>query len=98
MHAISAIGTDGATETWWLYLLLCEDGRTYAGITLDVQARFNRHVSGKGAKFTHANHPIAILGTQPFTTKSEALRAEYVLKQLARPARLQWALRHPARG
>jgi predicted GIY-YIG superfamily endonuclease len=31
----SATGT-----TWWLYLLACADGRTYAGIAIDLEARF----------------------------------------------------------
>jgi putative endonuclease len=30
-------------KVWWLYLLACNDGRTYAGIALDVAARFRLH-------------------------------------------------------
>jgi putative endonuclease len=80
---------------WWLYLLVCADGRTYTGIALDVDARFRQHISGKGSKFTRANRPVRILGAQPFATRSQALQAEYALKQLSRPAKLQWAQRWP---
>jgi putative endonuclease len=79
------------TKCWWLYLLVCRDGRTYAGIATDVAARFAAHSSGKGAKFTRSNPPVRVLGTQAFASKSEALKAEAALKQLNRSARLAWA-------
>ena len=82
-------------KVWWLYLLACADGRTYAGIALDVPARFRLHVAGKAAKFTRANRPLRVLGAQPFTSRSEALQAEHALKQLKQPAKLQWARRWP---
>src|SRR3954469_24322363 len=79
------------TQCWWLYLLVCRDGRTYAGIATDVAARFALHNSGKGAKFTRSNPPVSVLGTQAFASRSEALKAELALKQLNRAARLAWA-------
>jgi putative endonuclease len=82
-------------NVWWLYLLACRDGRTYAGITNDVNARFAAHVAGKAAKFTRANRPVSILGTESFTTKSEAMKAEHALKRLSRPNRIAWAELHP---
>lgn len=78
---------------WWLYLLACKDGRTYAGITLDVNARFAAHTAGKAARFTRSNKPLEILGAQSFPTKSAALKAEHALKRLGRPAKLAWARR-----
>ena len=78
-------------KTWWLYLLACRGGRTYAGIAIDVNARFAAHRTGKGAKFTRANPPQKILGAQSFASRSEALKAEYALKQLDRAAKLAWA-------
>jgi len=84
-------GTDA--RSWWLYLLACQDGRTYAGIALDVDARFEAHVSGKASRFTRSFRPLKILGAQPFATKSEALKAEIALKKLPRPAKLAWARR-----
>jgi putative endonuclease len=82
-------------KVWWLYLLACADGRTYAGIALDVAERFRVHVTGKGAKFTRSNPPVRVLGAQPFTSRSEAQQAEHALKGLEKPAKLQWAQRWP---
>ena len=79
------------TQCWWLYLLVCRDGRTYAGIATDVAARFVAHSSGKGAKFTRSNPPVRVLGAQAFASKSEALKAEAALKKLDRTQKLAWA-------
>ncbi len=80
---------------WWLYLLACADGRTYAGITTNVWTRFKLHAQGKGAKFTRANPPVAILGATLFTTKSAALQAEHALKQLSKAEKMAWARQWP---
>jgi putative endonuclease len=78
-------------QTWWLYLLACRDGRTYAGIAMDVASRFAAHTSGKGAKFTRGNPPVRVLGARAFATKSAALKAEAALKKLDRNGKLAWA-------
>jgi putative endonuclease len=79
------------TPCWWLYLLVCRDGRTYAGIAIDVAARFSAHSSGKGAKFTRSNPPVRVLAAQAFASRSEALKAEAALKKLDRTQKLAWA-------
>jgi putative endonuclease len=100
MYNVScATGTsDGSSSTpssvatrWWVYLLLCRDGRTYAGVAIDVARRFRLHQRGKGAKFTRANPPLAILGVQPCADRSAALRAEHALKRLTHAEKLAWA-------
>ena len=78
-------------KLWWVYLLACRGRRTYAGVAVDVAARFSLHRSGKGAKFTRANPPLRILGAQAFASQSEAQKAEYALKQLDRAKKLSWA-------
>jgi putative endonuclease len=82
-------------QCWWLYLLVCRDGRTYAGIATDVAARFAAHSCGKGAKFTRSNPPVRVLGAQAFASKSEALKAEAALKKLDRLEKLSWARKCP---
>src|SRR4030088_2202498 len=83
------------TQCWWLYLLVCRDGRTYAGIATDVAARFVAHSSGKGAKFTRSNLPVRVLGARAFASKSEALKAEAALKKLDRTEKLAWSRKWP---
>ncbi|RYY84294.1 MAG: GIY-YIG nuclease family protein [Comamonadaceae bacterium] len=73
---------------YWLYLLECEGGVYYAGIALDVEERFFRHVFGVGAKFTRARPPLRVLAARAYPSKGEALRAELRLKALPRSAKL----------
>ena len=77
-------------QKWWLYVLECHRGVLYTGIAKDVKARFAAHLNGKGAKFTRANRPVAILAKASLPTRGQALRAEYALKQLPRAEKLRW--------
>jgi putative endonuclease len=73
---------------YWLYLLECEGGAYYAGIALDVEQRFFRHVFGVGAKFTRARPPLRVLAAREYASKGDALRAEWQLKALPRARKL----------
>lgn len=71
-----------ASTVWWLYLLECEGGSIYTGITTDVAARYAKHVGGKGAKYTRAHPPLRILKTVQCVGHSAALKAEYATKRM----------------
>jgi putative endonuclease len=73
---------------YWLYLLECDGGTYYAGIALDVEQRFFRHVFGLGAKFTRARPPLRVLAAREYASKGDALRAELRLKALPRARKL----------
>jgi putative endonuclease len=78
------------TTSWFLYLLECNNGAYYAGITNDVEARFSAHVSGKGARYTRANPPIKVIASKPYPDRSSASVAEAQLKNLPRSKKLQY--------
>ncbi|MFM0309610.1 GIY-YIG nuclease family protein [Paraburkholderia sp. RL17-383-BIF-A] len=67
---------------WFLYLLECSDGSVYTGIAVDVQARFDKHVSGEGARYTRSRKPLRVLASFELTDRSSASRAEYWVKRL----------------
>ncbi len=69
-----------SSPQWYLYLLECQRG-TYVGITNDLAKRYRAHATGKGARYTRANPPLALLGAQPFADRAAASQAEYRLKQ-----------------
>jgi putative endonuclease len=79
-----------AQDAWFLYLLECNNGAYYAGITNDIEARFATHVSGKGARYTRANPPIKIIASKPYPDRSSASVAEAKLKNLPRSKKLQY--------
>ena len=77
--------------TWWVYMIACRGGRIYTGTALDPEARFRAHRDGKGAAFTRANPPEALLRSVAFESRSEACRAEAALRKLPREGKLAWA-------
>jgi len=72
---------DSTNERYFLYLLECKGGSFYTGIAKNVEQRFAKHLSGKGAAYTRANPPVKVLATKEFSSKDDALRAEYAVKQ-----------------
>ena len=62
----------------------------YTGIARDVDARFQAHLDGRGAKFTRWKQPLRIVARASFATKGEALSAEHALKQVTRAEKLRW--------
>lgn len=67
---------------WFLYLIECADGSIYTGIATDVDARFDKHVNGTGARYTRSRKPLRVLASFPLADRSSASRAEYRVKQL----------------
>lgn len=70
-------------DAWYIYLIECEGGRLYTGITPDLEARFAKHLAGQGALFTKLNKPIRMIAAKPFRNRSEATKAERVMKGLS---------------
>ena len=68
---------------WFLYLIECADGSIYTGIATDVDARFEKHSSGKGARYTRSRKPVRVLASFELAGRSEASRAEYWVKRLS---------------
>ena len=65
-------------------MLRCAGGRIYTGYAVDVEARFEQHKSGKGAKFTKAFPPECILRKFELESHGMALRLEARIKKLPR--------------
>jgi putative endonuclease len=83
-------GTANAARPWAVYLLHCAGGKSYIGISPLPQERFDAHQAGKGAAFTRANRPQALVAVVWFESRSAAASMEVRLKSLARPAKLAW--------
>lgn len=73
---------------WFVYLIECSDKTIYTGITNDVEKRLKKHNEGKGAKYTRGRTPVTLLKTFEYTTKSEAAKEEYRIKQLTKREKL----------
>ncbi|MCL6712109.1 GIY-YIG nuclease family protein [Pseudoxanthomonas sp. z9] len=80
------------SPVWHLYLLLCRDGSYYAGITNDLDARFQAHLAGKGARYTRAHPPERILASRAYPDRASASRAEWEIKRLPKARKLAWLM------
>ena len=68
----------------YVYLLRCADGTLYCGWTTDMEARLKAHNAGKGAKYTRSRRPVALVYTEEYEDRHEALSREWHIKRMSR--------------
>ena len=76
------------SEENYTYILECADGTLYCGWTNHLQERVAAHNAGKGAKYTKNRRPVVLKYYETFSTKQEAMRREWAVKQLSRKEKL----------
>lgn len=80
-------------QPYWVYLLRCEDGSYYTGITTDVERRFQEHKERgpKAAHYTRTHHVVALEATWRVAGRSAASKLEYQIKRLTHQQKAQLA-------
>lgn len=68
----------------YTYILRCSDDTLYTGWTNNLEKRIDAHNKGKGAKYTKARLPVILAYYEAFSTKEEAMRREWEIKQMPR--------------
>lgn len=76
-------------KTFCVYILLCQDGSLYAGITNNLERRFEQHATGKGGRYTRSHGAKKIVYSKKFKNRSAASKREYQIKQLSRTEKLK---------
>ena len=71
-------------SAWTLYILKCNDGSYYTGITNDIGKRLSDHENGKGAKYTRGRGPFDLIYQEKHADRSSASKREYEIKKLSR--------------
>lgn len=72
-------------QYWYLYMLECNDGSIYSGITVDVNERMEMHMAGKGSKYVRSRLPVTLLAWWKFKTcKSEITKLEGRVKSFSK--------------
>jgi putative endonuclease len=74
---------------YWIYILECNDGSLYTGITTDVARRFKEHQNGMGGHYTRAHAPQRILYKEKATHRSAALKREAEIKKWNRDKKIE---------
>ena len=81
---------------YYMYVIYCADHSLYCGSTNNVAHRFATHQAYKGAKYTRVKHrhPLKLIYVEKFTSKHDALSAEYHFKHQPRAAKLSYLHTH----
>ena len=69
---------------WYLYLVRCNDGSLYTGISTDVQRRFEAHTQDRGARRLRGRGPLQLVFSQALGDRSLASRIEHRVKRLSK--------------
>jgi len=74
---------------YYVYIVRCNDGTLYTGITTDLKRRLYEHNnSDRGAKYTKIRRPVHLVYEEIFQDRSSASKREYAIKQLTRKEKL----------
>lgn len=68
----------------YTYIVRCSDGTLYTGWTNNLEKRIKDHNDGRGAKYTKPRRPVDLVYYEEFSTKEEAMRREWEIKQMNR--------------
>lgn len=82
------IAENNQTQTWLVYILECNDGTLYTGITNNLEKRIAAHVNGSGAKYTKGRGPFTLMHHEPFENKSAASKRERMIKKMTKKEKL----------
>ena len=73
-------------NNWLIYILECEDGSLYCGITNNLEKRLKQHkgeIKG-GAKYTRSHWPCKLVYEEKSASRSEALKRELSIKKMSK--------------
>ena len=71
-------------DPWVLYILECNDGSLYTGVTKNLEHRLKTHRSGRASRFTRTRLPVKLCYQEPCASRTQALVREYAVKKLPR--------------
>jgi putative endonuclease len=83
-------------KSYFVYLLLCDDGSYYTGYTSNVASRLERHKTGSGARYTRMRKPKRVVYVEEFRTRLAAIRRERRIKALSHGAKQKLASTYSA--
>ena len=67
---------------YYVYIVKCADDTLYTGIATELDRRIEEHnVSEKGAKYTKARRPVALVYSEEYPDRSSASKREYEIKK-----------------
>lgn len=77
------------SKSWFLYIVRCQDGSLYTGITTDINRRIKMHNNSKGAKYVRTRLPVELIYTESFGDRISAMKREIEIKGWTRERKLR---------
>lgn len=77
-------------KIWYVYILECQDGSFYTGITNDISKRMKVHAEGKGSKYVRYKKFKKLLCSKQCESRSDAQKSEYEIKKLRKWDKIDW--------
>jgi len=75
---------------WTVYIIRCDDGSLYTGVSTNVGRRFQEHRERpRGAKFFKGRIPLEVVYAEDGHSRSSACRHEAAIKKLSRAEKLR---------
>lgn len=79
---------------WYVYIIECNDGLYYTGLTWNLENRLEQHASGKGSTFTSRHGFKELKWFQEFTDITQARECERKVKDFSRKKKeTLWSIR-----
>jgi len=73
------------SNNWKVYIVECNDGSFYTGITTDTERRLLEHnYSFKSAKYTRSRRPVRLVYEEDSQNRSTASKREHQIKKMKR--------------
>jgi putative endonuclease len=71
-------------DKWLVYILQCQDGSFYTGITKDMNRRLKMHNDGKASRYTRIRRPVKLCYQEVCFGRALSLIRECQIKSLPR--------------
>lgn len=65
---------------WYVYIVECEDGSYYTGMTWKPNSRWIQHLSGLGSEYTSKHKPVKVVCLEEYDSLEEARTREKQIK------------------
>lgn len=69
---------------WYVYIIECDDGSYYTGLTWKPDKRWTQHLSGMGSRYTQKHGAKRVVYLEEYDNLEEARRRELQIKNWSR--------------
>lgn len=76
-------------KKYYVYILKCNDDSLYTGYTVDLEKRLSNHLKGLASKYTRSRLPVTMVYSEEYSTRSDAMSREALIKRLSRKEKLK---------